>query len=88
MMKLEIPTFNEVVERNTNGIQFGSFQTADNVKWACRDHHGRFVWAERGEMAGRFSYTVKFVLKNGEYINRADDTIYKVMPDGTLELIS
>ncbi len=88
MMKLDIPTFDQVVERNTNGIQFGIFDSADNVKWCVRDHHQRWVWAQRAELKGRYDYVVKFVLKNGEYVNRQDDTVYKVMPDGTLELIS
>lgn len=88
MMKLEIPRFDEVVERNTSGMQFGSFQTADNVKWAVRDHHARWVWSERGEMQGRYDYTVKFVNKNGQWVNRTDDTVYRVMPDGSLELVS
>lgn len=87
MMKLEIPAFDEVVTRQDNGISFGIFDSADNVKWVVRDHHKQWIFAQRAELKGRYDYVVKFVLKNGEYVNRQDDTIYKVMQDGTLELV-
>jgi len=87
-MQLEIPKYEDVITRQDSGIAFGVFDSADNIKWAVRDHHARFVWAERAELKGRYSYAVKFVKRNGEYINREDDTLYRVMSDGTLELIS
>lgn len=87
MMKLDIPSFDQVVERKNNDIQFGIFDSADNVKWVVRDHHRQWIFASRCELKGRYDYVVKFVNRNGEWVNRADDTIYKVMPDGTLELV-
>lgn len=87
-MQLELPKFDEVVTRQDNGISFGVFDSADNVKWVVRDHHSRWVFAERCELKGRYDYVVKFTNRNGEWVNRADDTVYRVMSDGTLELIS
>lgn len=88
MMKLEIPTFNEVVERNTNGIQFGIFDSADNVKWAVRDHHSRWVFEERCNLKGRYPYAIKFRRNNsGEWGTRDGDCVYKVNSDGTIDLL-
>lgn len=84
MMKLDIPQFSEVQERQFAGIQFGTFDTADNVVFAARDHHSRWIKIERGE-AKNFSYVVKFVLRNGEFVTRPGDDVYRVAKDGSLE---
>ena len=86
MMKLDIPQFSEVQERQFGGIQFGTFSTADNVVFAARDHHSRWIKIERGE-AKNFSYVVKFVLRNGEFVTRPGDDVYRVAKGGSLEPI-